>query len=169
MCLTISPRVIVFSLLVVSPFVSQSSGHLPTLLANHSPSESPTSARLSMSSTSAIIASQYLHAFNVSAHDFIECNGRQYGRPIASSCLDAWRLMPSQDREVVFADRSQEIASDVVLPWRFPSCERLQKCNSLFCSLGVVKNSQSFQLMQDVLLRSNKKQWLVGITHDHWK
>ena len=68
----------------------------------------------------------------------VECNSRQYGRPIASSCLDAWRLMPSEDREVTFADRVQRIASEVVLPWRFPSCKRLRKSHRSFGLLNVV-------------------------------
>ena len=69
--------------------------------------------------------SQSFNASSVSLPgDFnIECNGRQYGRPNPSSCHEAWQLMPPSDRPVTFADRSQEIASDIVLPWRFPSCK----------------------------------------------
>lgn len=63
---------------------------------------------------------QTSNAYNHSFDDiFIECNGRLYGRPLAPSCLDAWRLMPYSEGEITFADRSQEISSDVILPWIF--------------------------------------------------
>lgn len=62
---------------------------------------------------------------------FVECNGRRYGRPVAASCLDAWRIMPAAESKLTFADRSQEISSDVALPWRFPSCEHLKYCRTI--------------------------------------
>ena len=63
---------------------------------------------------------QTSNAYNYLFHDIsIECNGRLYGRPLAASCLDAWRLMPFSEGEITFADRSQEISSDVILPWIF--------------------------------------------------
>lgn len=63
---------------------------------------------------------QTSNAYNSSFHDIsVECNGRLYGRPLAASCLDAWRLMPFSEGEITYADRSQEISSDVILPWIF--------------------------------------------------
>ena len=38
--------------------------------------------------------------------------------------------MPGAENEITFADRSQEIQSDVALPWRFPSCEHLKYCRN---------------------------------------
>ena len=70
---------------------------------------------------------------------FIECNGRQYGRPIATSCLDAWRTMPDDEIELTFADRSQKLSSDVVLPWRFSSCKKLCDLSAVFLHSGQLK------------------------------
>ena len=99
---------------------------------------------------------QVSHVENASLRfAFVECNGRLYGRPIAASCLDAWQIMPGSEKEVTFADRSQEISSDVALPWRFPSCELLKYCrNGRSCVQLTVDTADAtcnFEVIQETM------------------
>ena len=105
---------------------------------------------LSDSNPSTLLISPEEHISNVvnasSPYAYVECNGRLYGRPIAASCLDAWRIMPGAENTLTFADRSQEISSDVALPWRFPSCEHLKYAEIQEYTFS----SWYIQLMRDV-------------------
>lgn len=108
-----------FALIAPSQSIEHSSMSTPAVIASSSASalSLTDSVPLPSMASSTVLDSK---AHNYSFQDIsVECNGRLYGRPLAASCLDAWRLMPPLEDEVTYADRSQEISSDVVLPWMF--------------------------------------------------
>ena len=138
---------------------SRSSGNSSFLKVNEKASSSAAPLPLSNSNPSTSLISPEDEISNIAnaslQYASVECNGRLYGRPVAASCLDAWRIMPGAEIELTFADRSQEISSDVALPWRFPSCKHIKHCRNTKLYVQLMVDSAdarcNFEIFQETM------------------